>query len=118
MNDLVQHADVAIADGEHLYAADPLVQKNDAEQHREQRIDEVAERRLDDPLVLNGPDVDDPVRRDEHAADAQASRARGGPQHRTQLSPASRHRMKIANRTTDHTMRWNNSSAAATSTAT
>ena len=54
-----------------------LLQHDDAERHRDQRRDEVAERRVDHVVVVHGPDVDPPVEREperteRHSADERA----------------------------------------------
>ncbi len=54
---------------------------SDAEQHGEQRVDEVAERRLDHVAVVDGVDVDAPVDRDQHRGQAQRGEQARRPQH-------------------------------------
>ena len=63
-----EHGDSGGAEPERheLYASEVLPEHPDAERHRDQRVDVVPERRLDDVVVVDGPDVDEPVRGDEH----------------------------------------------------
>ncbi len=62
-----------------------LVEHGDAEDHRDERGHEVAERGLDDPVVGDRPHVGRPVRCQQHRGDGQstdeASVAQGGEQH-------------------------------------
>ena len=57
-----------------LRAAEALAQHEHAEQHVDERVDEVAEARLDDVVVGDRPDVEQPVERDEDGAARQAAR--------------------------------------------
>ena len=52
-------------DGEHLSTAQPFAQKERAKRDVDQRVDEIAESRLERPARTDRPDVDRPVHRDE-----------------------------------------------------
>ena len=67
----------AVVDGQHhdrderdahrhpLQPSQPLAEDQHAHQHRDQRVDEVAQRRLDDAVVVDAPDVAAPVDGDD-----------------------------------------------------
>ncbi len=59
----------ARGDGDPLDGPQPFTQQQDAHGDGDQRIDEVAERRLDDLAVVHGPDVEAPVDRDRRRRD-------------------------------------------------
>ena len=61
----------ADADGEPLQPAQPLAQDQHAHQHRHQRVDEVAQRRLHHAVVGDAVDVGAPVEGDHHRGDRQ-----------------------------------------------
>ena len=55
--------------------------------HRQQRVHVVPERRLDHVAVVDGPDVEQPVARDQDAGDRQAGHLAVVGQHRSQPAP-------------------------------
>ena len=55
---------------EPLRPGEALAQHQDAEQHVDERVDEIAEARLDHVVVGDRPDVEQPVERDEDGAPA------------------------------------------------
>ena len=75
------HARCGDRDGEPLPAVEPLFQHDHAEQHVDQRVDEVAEAGLDDVAAIDRPDVQPPVQRNQHRAGReQAQQTRLGQQ--------------------------------------
>ena len=70
-----------------LRPGEALAQDEDAEQHVDQGVDEVAEARLDHVVVDDGPDVEQPVERDEDGAPGEPrDRARAGRRRRARPS--------------------------------
>lgn len=91
----------AVADGEHehgreadpdrrpLHGPQPLLQQQHADRDGDQRVDEVAERGLDDLSVVDGPDVDAPVDGDHGRGDGDEPEAARLPQQLAGPAPAS-----------------------------
>ena len=87
-----------------LQPAEVLAEHEHAERHGDERVDVVAERRLDDVVVVDGPDVDEPVHGDAAtAASGQLPQAVAGGAHRRRTSgrsPAERQQALPRPRTT------------------
>ena len=82
-----------------------FAQDHRAERHREERIDIVAERRVECPVIGDGPDIDAPVHRDEAGGDRGHDDHARGPQRRDEVArppqrqqhrPRDRHRPEHA----------------------
>ena len=69
-----QHAEGGDANRDPLHPVQPLAQQRHAQQHVEQRIDEVAEAGLDHVARVHRPDVQAPVERDQQSAQRQHRR--------------------------------------------
>ncbi len=67
----VEHADRGQADGELLRHVESLAEHQHAQHHVQQRVDEVAEARVDHVAMGNRPDVEQPVDADQHGRDHQ-----------------------------------------------
>ncbi len=97
-------ATVAIATAIHCATRNRSAEHDDAEQNGDQRIDEVAERRLDDLSAVDAVDVRAPVERDDDGSDRQQAESAPIPQQLRQ-TPTRSAKPRAARRTATKTRR-------------
>jgi hypothetical protein len=74
-----------------LHAPQSFAEQQDADQDVHQRIDVVAETRLKDQRVLHGPDVDQPVQRNQHGRKREQAERAGRPERSHDFRPLTPH---------------------------
>ena len=92
--------------GHPLDPAQPLPEQHHAQHHRDERVDEVAQRGLDDLVAVDAVDVEAPVAGDQHRGhDQDRQRPRGRPRAPAATPSSAGHAMITSTKSSDQTMR-------------